>query len=806
MSALDLIKLISKPAKEVAKSLPSKSADLFSEILKDLNIDLKKPKKIALKEEIETQSDLKVPASNEATQKAEIGLRSRSVISKVRVDSYIEEKRAIAEIAQTGKSGDLKELIKVANKHNLNITKFTVVAQKEGGKASVIFRYIDRSNPKHSEPKVATESTQEPKEQITKEPIKESVATNKEPKVNGKVALEDMLKAGAKAEKKVAVAVATKVTKEDLESDLEVDSQEKPKEKPDVMAKTKTEEPTIKTLLQTKKPLEQKSDRSDKKIEVAPKESKEPKVAEPKLSEAKVVEPKAVEPKVVEPKLSEPKVVEPKTTQPTPSKVEPKLESLIQTSKTNSVESKVAGDKKPKEPQIADKPQKITEQKSVVNQSDLKAPTKEPKQERVAQPKEPQTNQEAKKVVPNSVQESKSNEPKGVVNRSDLKEPQKIAEPKEVQKQERANEPKVAPKQERVVEAKESPKIDNKPKQKSLDLIDKEPKVKSQKEATSKEPEKSEQPKSVEPKIENQKTAEPKIVEPKSVEPELKTRPITKEPTIQKEAQPTKLEESMPKEQSQKPKESESNRGIQPKKSVKPEQIKVAESVPVADTKRLDLATLLKGIEEPKEPRVDRLFVSDFQSVANMELRSQISVSRNTLQSLLNSVPVEPSEESEKEQVVERKSDIRQFVTPQKEEIEYKIRSSRATLNHFSNSLREAISNYKPPVTKIAITLNPASLGSVDVVLRSRGKNLEVTLSSNPQAVTMLYQNSGEFRQNLLQLGYDDVNLSFSDGKGSGGKGQNPYSHTNGGKASESEDESDGVLAVYDEARIELYG
>jgi hypothetical protein len=122
-------------------------------------------------------------------------------------------------------------------------------------------------------------------------------------------------------------------------------------------------------------------------------------------------------------------------------------------------------------------------------------------------------------------------------------------------------------------------------------------------------------------------------------------------------------------------------------------------------------------------------------------------------------------------------------------ELQSRIRMTRNTLSHFSSHLKEAVENYKPPLMRVAITLNPKELGEVEVILKSRGKNLQVSLQSNPQAVALLYQNSGEFRQNLQQLGFLDVGLSF-DHEGEGQQQGQP--HDQGGHTPHNSDDEAG--------------
>lgn len=104
------------------------------------------------------------------------------------------------------------------------------------------------------------------------------------------------------------------------------------------------------------------------------------------------------------------------------------------------------------------------------------------------------------------------------------------------------------------------------------------------------------------------------------------------------------------------------------------------------------------------------------------------------------------------------------------------MRMSRNTLSHFASHLKEAVDNYKAPLMRVAITLNPKELGEIEVILKSRGNKLQVSLQSNPHAVALLYQNSGEFRQNLQQIGFGEVSVSF-EGEERGGSHPDQQQH-----------------------------
>ena len=88
-----------------------------------------------------------------------------------------------------------------------------------------------------------------------------------------------------------------------------------------------------------------------------------------------------------------------------------------------------------------------------------------------------------------------------------------------------------------------------------------------------------------------------------------------------------------------------------------------------------------------------------------------------------------------------------------------------SVVNHFASSLKEQVDNYKPPISRLSLTLNPKNLGEVDVVIKSRGDSLTVQINSaTAPALQILAQNSMELRQNLLSMGFDNLSMQFSSG------------------------------------------
>ncbi len=85
------------------------------------------------------------------------------------------------------------------------------------------------------------------------------------------------------------------------------------------------------------------------------------------------------------------------------------------------------------------------------------------------------------------------------------------------------------------------------------------------------------------------------------------------------------------------------------------------------------------------------------------------------------------------------------------------------TLNTFAKEFKEQVENYKPPLMKIKMQLKPVGLGDVDVTMINRGKNLHITLNSNPHTIAIFAQNQIEFKNALINMGFSELNMSFNE-------------------------------------------
>lgn len=96
-----------------------------------------------------------------------------------------------------------------------------------------------------------------------------------------------------------------------------------------------------------------------------------------------------------------------------------------------------------------------------------------------------------------------------------------------------------------------------------------------------------------------------------------------------------------------------------------------------------------------------------------------------------------------------------------------KLNAKELNLKHvfdnFATQLQEKISEYKPPITRFHLTLNPGNLGEVEITLINRGSNLHINFNSNNQTMQLFMQHQAEFRTSLVNMGFSELSMSFND-------------------------------------------
>jgi DNA polymerase III alpha subunit (gram-positive type) len=96
------------------------------------------------------------------------------------------------------------------------------------------------------------------------------------------------------------------------------------------------------------------------------------------------------------------------------------------------------------------------------------------------------------------------------------------------------------------------------------------------------------------------------------------------------------------------------------------------------------------------------------------------------------------------------------------ESLTQKIVDAKATLRHFAQRLHEQVETYKPPFSRMQLSLDPKELGSVEVTLISRGSNLHIQVHSNPTAIGIMAMQGQELKNQLVSMGFTDVQMQFN--------------------------------------------
>jgi len=99
------------------------------------------------------------------------------------------------------------------------------------------------------------------------------------------------------------------------------------------------------------------------------------------------------------------------------------------------------------------------------------------------------------------------------------------------------------------------------------------------------------------------------------------------------------------------------------------------------------------------------------------------------------------------------------------EQISQRIIDAKQTIRHFAQTLQEQVENYKPPFTRMQLSLDPKDLGKVEVTLISRGNNLHIQVNSNPTAIGVMAVQGNELRNQLTSMGFTDVQMQFNMGQ-----------------------------------------
>ena len=195
---------------------------------------------------------------------------------------------------------------------------------------------------------------------------------------------------------------------------------------------------------------------------------------------------------------------------------------------------------------------------------------------------------------------------------------------------------------------------------------------------------------------------------------------------------------------------------------------------------------------------VDELKAFDIQNYLNNISKKAASAIETTAPSGANTLAdmqSEPSNESRPsfgDAIENRLSDnnFKDMITALKMQDKIISRDiQQNSVRTFAAQMVEKISEFKPPVTRVNLQLHPAELGEVNITMIARANNLHVNVTSANATMALFLQNQAEFKANLVNMGFSDIQMSFSDHK----EGSNTQQNANKAKKSYESDE-DGVM------------
>lgn len=181
------------------------------------------------------------------------------------------------------------------------------------------------------------------------------------------------------------------------------------------------------------------------------------------------------------------------------------------------------------------------------------------------------------------------------------------------------------------------------------------------------------------------------------------------------------------------------------------------------------LSALLQTLDKSADVPVADLSAKD---ISPKPAEAKINVSAKT-EGLLSLLKGEPQKEEDIKSVSSTKNDADMTKTlqaPKADALEVKTKEAAQSMRYFATDLKEAVDSYKPPFTRLSMTLNPEKLGEVEVTLVQRGNNVHVNIqSSNTNSVAFLAHNATELKAQLASQGITNATMNFM----SGGDGQN---------------------------------
>ncbi|MDF1876293.1 flagellar hook-length control protein FliK [Sulfurimonas sp. SAG-AH-194-L11] len=163
--------------------------------------------------------------------------------------------------------------------------------------------------------------------------------------------------------------------------------------------------------------------------------------------------------------------------------------------------------------------------------------------------------------------------------------------------------------------------------------------------------------------------------------------------------------------------------------------------------------------------KTDKGFTADFSVATARVLAPQVSQAptniANSLESLLKGEKGENPQTPKLEGLNLTKADS----------FEIKLNEAKQMTKYLSQDVKTAIEDYKSPFTRIKVQLNPQRLGTVELTVVQRGKNLHINLSSNNAAINALALNANDLKMQLNNSGINNASLNFNNNSQSSEQG-----------------------------------
>ncbi len=195
-----------------------------------------------------------------------------------------------------------------------------------------------------------------------------------------------------------------------------------------------------------------------------------------------------------------------------------------------------------------------------------------------------------------------------------------------------------------------------------------------------------------------------------------------------------------------------------------------------------------KNIVQTKDIKIDPKLLNEKENnlekkVAKIEVKPEVKIEVKDLKSETKPHINEPSKSDSKDSTLKNLSQLSQNSESSsnqegstdrndssllsKESIkttqqQLKTPQLRQTFSTFAQDFKEQVESYKPPMMKVQMALNPKNLGEVEVTLINRGSNLHVNFTSSSQTLNLFVQNQAEFKNALVNMGFTNLEMNFS--------------------------------------------